>query len=270
MRAIPRLFARRICLYSFAAGSLVLWGTPAKAEQELELSRENVTSEMQARPAHFLPGALDAEMDSTTTAVGAGWAGYDGATKNPVASATAEAWVVPRLGLMAGFGSTTQPGEVRLRAQGGVRVMLLDQKRFGVNAAAGFLYRQDRFANEEGMLEWSALLSRRFGATLALANLVYAQDGEGDDREGELRLVGLRDFGTRLHVGLDSRVRTSLGSSDPHRAEHSNPIFEFNAGPLLAYSMGGFSLVSEAGISGQKVDRLHTGVLVLGGFAAGF
>lgn len=270
MRATPLFSARSVCLYSFAAGLFVLLGTPAKATQELELSRENVTSETPTRAAHFLPGALDAEMDSTTTAVGAGWAGYNGATKNPVVNATAEAWVVPRLSFMAGFGSTTQPGEVQLRAQGGVRVMLLDQRRFGVNAAAGFLYRQDRFANEEGMLEWSALLSRRFGATLALATLVYAQDGEGDDREGELRVVGLHDFGTRLHVGLDSRVRTSLGSSDPHRAEHSNPTLEFNAGPLFAYSVGRFSLVSEAGISGQKVDRLHTGVLVLGGLAAGF
>jgi hypothetical protein len=270
MRAIPWFFARSVTLYSFTAVSLVLWGSSAQAEQELELSRENVTTEPPARTAHFLPGALDAEMDSATAAVGAGWAGYDGATKNPVASASAEAWVVPRLSFTAGFGSTTQPGEVRLRAQGGVRVMLLDQRHFGVNAAVGFLYRQDRFANEEGMLEWSALLSRRFGATLALANFVYAQDGEGDDREGELRVVGLHDFGLRLHLGLDGRVRTSLGSSDPHRAEHSNPTFEFNAGPLLAYSMGRFSLVSEAGISGQKVDRVRTGVLVLGGLAAAF
>jgi hypothetical protein len=103
-----------------------------------------------------------------------------------------------------------------------------------------------------------------------MVNFVYAQDGEGDDREGELRVVGLHDFGTRLHLGLDGRVRTSLGSSDPHRVEHSNPTFEFNAGPLFAYSMGRFSLVSEAGISGQKVDRLRTGVLVLGGLAAAF
>jgi hypothetical protein len=270
MRAIPRFFARSGCLCSFAAGSLVLVGTPVQAEQELELSRDNVTIETPIRAAHFLPGALDAEMDSADTAVGTGWAGYDGATKNPVVQATAEAWVVPRLSFTVGFGSTTQPGDVRLRAQGGVRVMLLDQGRFGVNAAVGFLYRQDRFANEEGMLEWSALFSRRFGDTLALANFVYAQDGEGDDHEGEIRVVGLHDFGTRLHVGLDTRVRTSLGSSDPHRAEHANPTLEFNAGPLLAYSVGRFSVMTEAGISGQKVDRLNTGISVLGGLGAAF
>jgi hypothetical protein len=245
-------------------------GTPIQAEQELELSRENVTIETPIRAAHFLPGVLDAEMDAATTAVGTGWAGYDGATKNPVVQATAEAWVVPRLSFTAGFGSTTQPGDVRLRAQGGARVMVLDQRRFGVNAAVGFLYRQDRFANEEGMLEWSAMFSRRFGATLALANFIYAQDGEGDDHEGEIRMVGLHDFGARLHVGLDTRVRTSLGSSDPHRAEHSNPTLEFNAGPLLAYSVGRFSVMTEAGISGQKVDRLNTGISVMGGLGAAF
>ncbi|HEX7500122.1 MAG TPA: hypothetical protein VF524_07420 [Polyangia bacterium] len=270
MRAIPQFLARSVCLYSFAAGSLILLETRVQAAEELELSRETVTTGTQDRAAHFLPGALDAEMDSTTTAVGAGWGGYDGATKNPVASATAEVWVVPRLSFTAGFGSTTQPGDVRLRAQGGMRVMLLDQRHFGVNAAVGFLYRQDRFANEEGMLEWSALFSRRFGATLAIANFVYAQDGEGDDREGEVRVLGLQDFGTRLHVGLDSRVRMSLGSSDPHRAQHSNPTLEFSAGPLLAYAAGRFSLMTEAGISGQKVDRLNTGVLVMGGFSAAF
>lgn len=270
MRAIPLFSARSVCLYSFAAGSLLLLGTSVQAAEELELSRENVTTETPTRAAHFLPGALDAEMDSTTAAVGTGWGGYDGATKNPVVNGTAEGWVVPRLSFTLGFGSTTQPGEVRLRAQGGVRVMLLDQRRFGVNAAVGFLYRQDRFANEEGMLEWSALFSRRFGATLAMANFIYAQDGEGDDHEGEVRAVGLHDFGTRLHVGLDTRVRTSLGSSDPHRAEHSNPTLEFNAGPLLAYSVGRFSVMTEAGISGQKVDRLNTGLLVMGGLSAAF
>ena len=270
MRVIPLFFARSVRLISFTAGSLVLFEAPVMAAQEIELSRESVTIERSVRGTHFLPGALDAEMDTTTTAAGSGWAGYDGATKNPVANSTAEVWIVPRLSFMAGFGSTTQPGEVRLRAQGGVRVMLLDQHHSGVNAAVGFLYRQDRFANEEGMLEWSALFSRRFGATLVIANFIYAQDGEGDDHEGELRAVGLRDVGTRLHVGLDSRIRTSLGSSDPHRAEHSNPTLEFNAGPLLAYSVGRFSLMSEAGVSGQRVDRLRTGVLVLGGLAAAF
>ena len=270
MRAISQSTARSLHLLSLAACSLVLLSPPRVAAQEVELSRQSVDSDAFHRATHFLPGALDAETDSSTTVVGTGWAGYDGASKNPVANATAEAWVVPRLSLMAGFGSTTQPGDVRLRAQGGARLRLLDQQRFGVNASVGFLYRQDRFAAEEGMLEWSALVSRRFGATLVLANFVYAQDGEGDDHEGEVRVIGLHDVGRHVHVGLDGRLRKSLGSSDPHRAEHSNPILEFNTGPLFAYSIGGVAVMAEAGLSGQKVDRLQTGLLLMGGLAAAF
>jgi len=270
MRAKQQFLARGICFYSLTAITIIQGQGSLASAEELELSAEGVSFEPASRAAHFLPGVLDAEIDSGATAVGAGWAGYDSATKNPVANATAEAWVVPRLSFTAGFGSTTQPGEVRLRAQGGVRVMLFTQRRAGINVVAGFLYRQDRFANEEGMLEWSAMFSRRFGATLAMANFIYAQDGEGDDHEGEIRAACVHDFGTRLHAGFDGRIRSSLGSSDPHRAEHSNPTLEFNAGPLLAYSLGQFALMSEMGVSGQKVDRLSTGVLVMGGVAAAF
>ena len=209
-------------------------------------------------------------MDPATSAVGTGWSGYNGATDTPVFTSTAEVWIVPRVSLVAGLGTTTQPGPVSERAQGGARVLILDQQHHGVNAGVGFMYRQDRFTNEDGMLEWSAMVSRRFGATLAVANIIYAQDGEGDDREGEIRVVGVHDLGSGLHLGLDNRVRESLGSSDPHRAQHSNPTLEFNAGPLLAYTIGRWSLMTEAGVSGQKVDRLHTGMLILGGLGASF
>ncbi len=238
--------------------------------QTLDVSRDNGLALPQARVPHVLPGALSAEIDPATAAVGTGWAGYNSASAIPVFTSTAEAWIVPRVSLVAGFGTTTQPGTVSVRAQGGARVFVLDQQRHGVNAGVGFLYRQDRFANEDGMLEGSVLVSRRFGATLAVANFIYAQDGEGDDREGEIRLVGLHDLGSGLHLGLDNRVRTTLGSSDPHRAQHSNPTLEFNAGPLLAYTVDRWSVMAEAGVSGTKVDRLNTGMLVLGGVGAAF
>jgi hypothetical protein len=265
------LFAgRHARRFLIVLASLTAFGLPAAAAQEMDVSREAVDRPAPPQPAHFLPGSITAEMDPATTAVGTGWAGYNGATNTPVFSSTAEAWIVPRFSLMGGFGTTPQPGKVSARAQGGARLLLLDQHRHGVNAGVGFLYRQDRFANEQGMLEWSAMVSRHFGATLALANLVYAQDGEGDDREGEIRLIGDRDLKRGFHVGLDGRLRKSLGSSDPHRAQHANPTFEFNAGPMLAYTISRWSVMAEAGISGQKVDQLRTGTLVLGGVGASF
>jgi hypothetical protein len=240
------------------------------AEREIDVLDDNVQPQPQGRLQHFLPGALSVEMDASTSAVGTGWAGYNSASSMPVFNATAEAWIVPRVSVVAGFGSTAQAATGSARAQGGARVLVLDQGRHGVNAGLAFVYRQDRFTNEGGMLEWSAMLSRRWGADMAIANLAYAQDGEGDDHEAEIRLVGVRDLGGGLHVALDNRVRTLLSSSDPHRAQHSNPTLEFNAGPLLAYTVGKFALATEAGVSGQKVDRLRAGVLVLGGMGASF
>jgi hypothetical protein len=264
------LAGRHTRRFGIVSISFTAFGLQVAAAQEMEVSRDNVSQPTVAQVTHFLPGSLNSEMDPSTMAVGTGWAGYNSATNAPVFTSTAEAWIVPRFSLVAGFGTTPQPGATSVRAQGGARVFVLDQQRHGVNAGIAFLYRQDRFANEDGMLEWSAMVSRRFGATLALANLVYAQDGEGDDREGEIRLIGMHDLGSGLHLGLDNRVRRSLGSSDPHRSQHSNPTLEFNAGPLLAYTMGRWSLMSEAGISGQKVDRLRTGMLVLGGVGASY
>ena len=247
----------------------MLWAASTRA-QDLELSQERIFEALPAQPMHCLPGSLTAELDPATHAVGSGWAGYNSSTSNPVLNANAEAWIFPRLSLMGGFGTTTQPGDVRLRAQGGLRLMLLSQKQHLLNAAVGFTYRQDRFANEDGMLEWSALVSHRFGATLAVANFVYAQDGEGDDREGELRLIGLHDLGERFHAGIDARARRSLGSTDPHRAEHANPTLEFNAGPLVAYTVDRWSFMAEVGVSGQRVDSLKTGVLAIGGLSAAY
>jgi hypothetical protein len=264
---IARELSRNVLIFAATLGI----GLPTAAAQEVELSEQQTVGEdTPAGTSHVLPGALSAELDPNVQAVASGWGGYDGATSNPVATATAEVWLIPRLSLMAGFGSTTQPGEVRLRAEGGLRLMVLDQRRHGINATLGFVYRQDRFANEEGTLEWSALFSRRFGATLALARLLYAQDGEGDDHEAEIRVAGLHDIGRKLHVGVDGRIRTSLGSSDPHRAEHANPTLEFSAGPLVAYNINSWSVMAEAGLSGQRVDRLRTGMLVLGGLGAAF
>lgn len=269
---LARRHVRRILMIS---ASFTAFGLQPVAAQELDLSGNNAvpqpeTQAPQTQVPHFLPGSLSAEMDPATSAVGTGWSGYNGATDTPVFTSTAEVWIVPRVSLVAGLGTTTQPGPVSERAQGGARVLILDQQHHGVNAGVGFMYRKDRFTNEDGMLEWSAMVSRRFGATLAVANIIYAQDGEGDDREGEIRVVGVHDLGSGLHLGLDNRVRESLGSSDPHRAQHSNPTLEFNAGPLLAYTIGRWSLMTEAGVSGQKVDRLHTGMLILGGLGASF
>lgn len=221
-----------------------------------------------ALPAeHHLPDGLTAGTD-TTTAAATTWSGYDSATHNPVVNGIAEARLLPRLRLLAGFGSNWQPGPTQVRPLGGAQLEILRQAANGINVVVGFMYRKDRFTNEEGLLEWSATLSRRFGRALALVNLAYSQDGEGDDHDGEVHAVGIYRLSARLEVGGDARVLTTLGSSDPYRVQRADPTLDFACAPLLAYSLGRYSVMAEAGWTGQKTDCLHTGALVLGGLGA--
>jgi len=73
------------------------------AEREIDVLDDNVQPQPQGRLQHFLPGALSVEMDASTAAVGTGWAGYNSASSMPVFNATAEAWIVPRVSVVAGF-----------------------------------------------------------------------------------------------------------------------------------------------------------------------
>lgn len=269
MSAMRTFFSAHASACLIAATIVTFTGSSALAAEGLRGADTDVDLESSAssRAEHHLPGGLTAGTD-TAKAAATTWGGYDGATHNPVASGLADLRLIPRLHLLVGFGSTSQPGAVQVRALGGAQVEILRQASNGINATLGFLYRQDRFATEEGLLEWSATLSRRFGRLVAVANLAYGQDGEGDDREGEVRVLGLYRITAQLEVGGDARVLSTLGSSDPYRVQRAEPTLELAGAPLVAYSLGRFSLLAEAGLSGQKVDRLRTGALVLGGLGA--
>jgi hypothetical protein len=103
-----------------------------------------------------------------------------------------------------------------------------------------------------------------------LANVAFGSDGEGDDHEGELRLVGLARLGARFHLGLDGRVRRSLGSTDPYRAAHGTPSLEVTAGPAATCAVGPMAVFVETGVSGAQLRRFQTGLLAVGGVGAVF
>src|SRR6266542_1548300 len=104
MRTKPGFIARGLSHSVLATALLSGVWLPKAAAQEMELSEQpTVGAEASVGSSRVLPGALSAELDSNTQAVASGWGGYDGATSNPVATATAEVWIIPRLSLMAGF-----------------------------------------------------------------------------------------------------------------------------------------------------------------------
>ena len=199
------------------------------------------------------------------------WGGYDGAARTPLLSVGTELRVLPRVALIGGITYTSvnaaNPG---LRPQLGARVQLLEQASSGVDTSAALLFRQDRFTSEDGLFQGSIAVGRSFGETSAVVNVVYGQDGEGDDHEGEVRLAGVRRVLGGLHVGIEGRYMHALASTDPNRAAHGTPSMEAMAGPLIAYTAGNWALVAEVGVSSRRTSRLETGLAALTGLGTSF
>jgi hypothetical protein len=204
-------------------------------------------------------------------AVTSAFAGYDGAARTPAFGVVTELRLVRRLSLVGGVAyGNASAADAGLRPQLGARLQLLREDASGVDASAGFLFRQDRFTSESGLFQGSLALGRSFGETSTVLNVVYAQDGEGDDHEGEVRLAGLRHVRGGLHVGVEGRYMHAIDSTDPHRAMLGTPSMEAMAGPVVAYTAGTWAFVAEAGVSRRQATRLDTGVTTLGGIGTTF
>ncbi len=221
-------------------------------------------------PVNLLPDGIAARVNDDR-AVATTWAGYDGARRSPLVTATVEAPLVGRLVFLAGAGYTAQmPGSAGLRPQLGLRVQLLDQARHGADGAVAVMYRQDQFTREGGFYQGAVALQRRQGRLLVVMNLLYGQDGEGDDRQGEARLAGLVSAGPGLTFGLDGRYRHDLWSDDPRGAGRDRPVSELMAGPTASFTHGAWIVMAEAGLSSVQIPAAQTGVIALAGFGSCF
>ena len=222
-------------------------------------------------PGRFLPGAL-APATGSALVTGFGWAGYDGATHDPLLGATAEARLGSRVVIGAGvtYAAATSIHPAATRPSVGARLQILDQQRHGLDAGLAFGFHQDRFVEEEGFLEAAVTAGWRSDRATLIGNVGYGQDGEGDDHEGELRVAGMYRVHGGLHLGLDGRFRDLLDSTDPHRVAHGTPSMEFVAGPVAALMIGPAALVLEAGVSGVRRGTLDTGLLTIGSVGAAF
>jgi hypothetical protein len=235
-----------------------------------EVDEADVIASSARNATHFL-AVTSSAVTGASAATTAAWGGYDAAARTPLFSVGTELRVVRRVSLVAGVAyGAASAADAGLRPQLGARIQVLGQAASGVDATVGFLFRQDRFTAEDGLYQGSLALGRAFGETSLVANLVYAQDGEGDDHEGEVRLAGLRRVRGGLHVGMEGRYMRSLDSTDPHRMENGTPSMEALAGPLVAYMAGGWAFVAEAGVSSRRTSRLDTGVTALGGIGTTF
>jgi hypothetical protein len=254
-----------------AAVPLLAAGSPARADDvfDPDLTREGHLASH--GPVNLLPDTVAARVsDDRVTATS--WAGYDGARRAPVLSATVEARLVGRLAVTAGAAYTAEvPGAPGLRPQAGLRAQLLDQAKAGVDGGLALTYRQDRFTAEGGFVQAAVALARRQGPVQILGNLVYGIDpAEGDDHEGEVRLASLVEARPGLLVGVDGRYSHDLWSTDPNRGARDRPSSTLMAGPTASYAHGSWAVMVETGYSMVHTTTTQSGLVALAGVGASF
>jgi hypothetical protein len=263
----PRPFVK-LSLLAVVGASLLAAGSAHAAEDILE---PDVSGRLlRSGPVDLLPEAVAARVnDDRVTATT--WAGYDGGKRSPLVTATVEARIVGRLVFVAGAGYTADmPGAPGFRPQIGLRAQLLDQSRHGVDGAVSVMYRQDQFTMEGGFYQGAIALERQQGRLLVVANVLYGQDGEGDDRYGEGRLAPMIEVHSGLRVGLDARYRHDLWSDDPRGASRDRPVSELVAAPTASYTHGSWIVMAEAGFSSVSSPATQNGVIALAGLGSCF
>jgi hypothetical protein len=202
-----------------------------------------------------------------TAAIALGFAGYDGARSAPIGSATAEVRVWGPFAIRGGAEYSSDRKEMRPSIGG--RVQLLHQERQGVDGSLSVFYRPEGFTEPEGEIETFVSLGRRFDRLAVLGNLVYGQDPEGNERDGELRFASLYAMG-RWTVGVDSRFRFAIGTQKSAMAQ-SEPKFDLMAGPVAAATVGPVAFFAQAGPSVLKETNTTTaGVAALAGVGSVF
>jgi hypothetical protein len=202
-----------------------------------------------------------------TAALAVGFGGYDGARAAPLGSATAEVRVWGPFALRGG----AEYSSVRRspRPSIGGRVQLLSQERHGIDGSLSVFYRPEGFTEPEGEIETFVALGRRFGRIAVLGNLVYGQDPEGNERDGELRFASLYGAG-RWTFGVDSRLRFAIGTQKSAMAQ-AEPKFDLLAGPVAAAAVGPVAFFAQAGPSVLKVtSTTSAGVAALAGVGSVF
>jgi hypothetical protein len=237
-------------------------------------AQEATESRQTARPTDvavvegaFLPQTLSARVGSTQgLALGSG--GFDSARSGPLIDSAVEVsvWGPFALRVQATYSNDTK----KMRPSVGGRAQLLRQEQHGIDAAITVFYGTEGFTEAEGEIETFASVGRRFEYFSTVGNLVYGQDPEGNERDGELR-AAVWHQGRRLALGLDTRARFAIGTQHG-RSATSEPSFDFFAGPIAMVRAGPVALFAE---SGPSVFRLaggptRAGAVALAGVGAAF
>jgi hypothetical protein len=248
----------------------------AAAQSSIDEDRSSSDDESAAHSAEqgaFLVGTMAPAGDRKSPGVAFATGGYDSARREPLMTSTGDMHVAGPLDLRVGLTYTPEApqGTPQVQPNVGARINLLTQSRQGINLSTGLFYRRERYSGDDGVVQAVLAVSRRFGRLGLFGNLAIASDPtEGDDRDGEVALAMLYETSAHLQLGLESKCRFDLWSSDPKRAVRNDPVFESASGPVLQYAIGPLALLVQTGLSTLSTNQTRIGAIVLGGLGAAY
>ena len=257
---------------SLGALVLVVTGAPTAARAQ-EPSSADGASVVAPSPTvqamsdgSFAPLTIPARV-GPTAAFAWGLSGYDTSRKAGLFDAIAEVRLWGPIALRGG--ATYSNGSDRLRPSIGARVQLLRQNAHGVDGSLSVFYKAEGFTEPEGEIETTLAVAHAFDALTVAGNLVYGQDPEGNERDGEVR-VNLFRRGGRLAYGVDARARFALGTQHG-RAATSEATLDAMGGPLVSYALGPVAPFAEIGPSVFRLaGETRAGVAAFGGLGTAF
>jgi hypothetical protein len=203
-----------------------------------------------ARAYEILPFSVSPRVgDQLVT--GRFWGGYDGGARGAMGEAVVDGRVSRFLVLRVGASSSDLWG--RPTATLGARLGVLREGAAPFDLGVGVFY-QPQSIRGDGLVTGTVCLGKTIGSLSSEASFGYGQDPEGDDGVGVTSLGGLLRVTERVHAGIQSRARLQLWSKDRKSATLEQPVMDFSAGPLLAYSAGRFDIMAHGGIAGLLLE----------------
>jgi hypothetical protein len=134
-----------------------------------------------------------------------------------------------------------------------------------VAGTAALFYKPEGLTEPEGEIEGVLAFGLRLDVATIVGNLAYGQDGEGNERDGEVRLGGTVRVGRGFFVGADGRFRFSIGTT-----KAGEPDYDLVAGPLATLVAWDTAFTAQAGVSMVKVGETKTGPTALVGVSRVF
>lgn len=236
----------------------------AAAQEPVDSAPGQSPAQASAQAGTFLPLT-----DSAQTGAHRGYVlvrgGYDWARGSIQSDARVEATLLPWLAIRGGPIYTQHPE--RFRPFIGVRAQALSQTDHGLDLGFGLAYQPEGFTEAEGEIELTVALGRHFGRLGTFANVVYGQDPEARERDGEVRLAALYELAAPLQAGLDARLRVDLGSEPEVRKAEGEAEWDLLVGPTLSYAAGSIATLVHAGLSAVDRAPARYGAFVLLGVA---